>query len=405
MHVCLIGASHPCHNPRLIREADSLAEQGVEVRVIAPSHMPLLHQEDKLLIARRAWRLETVNVRPEGVLGKLRAYSIRGRRRVMQRVFRNTRWAEHGYSLALRELKWLAMRWQADWFIAHTQAALPAAAAATRRWNARLGFDCEDVLTEHPDNPRDIVRQIEQAYLPRCDYVSVPSHVIAERLAAEYGIQSPLVLYNVFPLKLAAGLKPPAMRPRHSKLRLHWFGQVIGPGRGIEEAIRAVGILGNAVELHLRGHISPSFQENLMRLARESDAGDRVFFYDQVPHDDLIGTLDEFDVGLALEQSNYSHYALTVTNKLFSYMLGGLAVIATDTPGQREVLAELPGVGFLYPAVNVERLTSCIRVWIENPVCLRVAQQAAWEVARTRYCWDIEQTQFLSAVSSSHTSK
>ena len=48
----------------------------------------------------------------------------------------------------------------------------------------------------------------------------------------------------------------------------------------------------------------------------------------QVDHDELIHTMTEFDIGLALERPDDSNYSLTVTNKIFSYFLAGLPVEA-----------------------------------------------------------------------------
>ena len=55
--------------------------------------------------------------------------------------------------------------------------------------------------------------------------------------------------------------------------------------------------------------------------------------------------MEAFDVGLALERPENANYSRTVTNKLFSYLLAGLAVAASDTPGQRQVMSQVPNAG------------------------------------------------------------
>jgi hypothetical protein len=54
MVICLVAAMHPCHNPRLIRKADCLAELGHHVRVVAPWFNSELVRKDEILMARRA---------------------------------------------------------------------------------------------------------------------------------------------------------------------------------------------------------------------------------------------------------------------------------------------------------------------------------------------------------------
>src|SRR5260221_6207199 len=134
---------------------------------------------------------------------------------------------------------------------------------------------------------------------------------------------------------------PPVERSASRILRLHWFSQTIGAGRGIEDAIEAAGMLDDkSVELHLRGNASTSFVTTLEALAVEHRV--KLRLHPQIPHDDLIRSLAEFDVGLALEREENIGAALTVSNKIGSYLLAGLAVAASDTPGQRDMLDRIP---------------------------------------------------------------
>jgi glycosyltransferase involved in cell wall biosynthesis len=242
------------------------------------------------------------------------------------------------------------------------------------------------------------VRLIERTYLPHCDYISVPSQGIARWLERDYSVSAPLVLYNVFPLYLASGMLAPDERPENPALKLHWFSQTIGPGRGIEEALEATGLLGPGVELHLRGNPSKGYRETLEKMALQHKVA--LTLHEQVDHDILIGSMQGFDVGLALERPEHTNYSLTVTNKIFSYLLAGLAVAATDTPGQREVLQEFPSAGFLYRGGSPQALAAGLREWLSDRLALRRAQRAAWDAAREKYCWDVEQEKFLRAIES-----
>ncbi len=100
-------------------------------------------------------------------------------------------------------------------------------------------------------------------------------------------------------------------------------------------------------------------------------------------------------MGLALERPEHRNYSLTVTNKVFTYMLAGLAILATDTPGQREVLSQVPEAGALYPAGEANILRSTLEEWIKDRGRLRRSQQASWQAARARFCWDLEQKKLI----------
>ena len=347
-------------------------------------------------MAGRRWRLERVDFL-SGTGGSFRSLWLRGRRRLAEEIARRLpilTLPEHGYTLALGEMRELAAREPADWFIAHTQAALPVAAAAAVRWNAHLGFDCEDLLAHAPNEPRVLLRAIEAKYLPGCDYVSTASPLMAEQLVRDHAIPPPAVLYNVFPLELARGMLAPRERPADGGVRLHWFGQTIGPGRGLEDAVAALARLPGEVELHLRGNPAAGYREKLEALAGKERK--RLIFLPPIEHDQVIRAMESFDIGLALEAPDHGNYSRTVTNKFFSHLLAGLAVAASDTPGQRQVMSRIRGAGFLYPAGNAGALAEGLMSWVRDRQSLRVAQQAAWQGARTCFCWDREREKFLA---------
>ena len=224
---------------------------------------------------------------------------------------------------------------------------------------------------------------------------------MAEHLANAYSIPRPVVLYNVFPLPLAEGIAPPAQRTAHSKLRLHWVGQTIGADRGLQDAFEACAGLADQVEIHLRGRVSEQHKRELTDSAERWGVLGSVTFHPVIDRDELFRSMAEYDVGLAVERPHNRNYNLTVTNKIFSYMLAGLAVAATDTPGQREVMDQTPGAGSLYTAGDTKCLRAALESWIRDREQLRQAQQAAWDAARSRFCWDIEQHKFLELLNRS----
>lgn len=407
LRICLIGAANPSNNPRLLREADLLSQRH-DVRVVCAGSGRTFAEADSRLLARRTWKLQRIDSAradwaASEVGGALWLQSIftRGRRRLAQEAFsylKTDGLAEYSCCVTLPELRRLASAEPADLFIAHTQPVLPAAVAAAKRWNAKLGFDCEDLLSETGDKFCEAIGLIERKYFPACDYISAASQRMADYLVTESGVGNPLVLYNVFPLSLADEMLAPASRPVHPRLRLHWFSQTIGLDRGLPEVFAACAGLSDKVEIHLRGRVSEEHRKALLSEAASCGVASCLHFQPPVDHDDLVRSMADYDVGLALERVQHRNYSLTVTNKVFAYMLAGLAIAATDTPGQREVLSQVPEAGALYPTQDVNRLREILECWIKDRAKLRRAQQAAWDAARFRFCWDIEQKKFLEVV-------
>lgn len=397
LSICLIGGAHPSHNPRLIREADLLTAKGHRVRVVAPSYLTYMLEKDRRLMKYRAWLLQKNNACSTSILGSVRslwARTVRRFSRTLFPVFKFDSMAKRAALLDYSRILRIAESERADWFIAHTQVALPAAASAAQLWKARFGFDCEDLLAETGIDSPELILQLEKTYLPQCDYVSVPSQRMADSLKASYNLRKVQVLYNVFPLSLARGICPPQDRKRNEKLRLYWFGQVMGTGRGLENAIEALAALREHVELHFRGHFASGFDEELRRLS--ANWGVSLFFHDQVDHDDTIRVMEPCDVGLALEQNSNSNYSKTISNKVFSYLLAGLPVLATDTPGQREALSVIPDAGFIFS--KSDEMVEILQKWIYDREALEAAKRAAWSAARHRYCWDKCESAFMGLI-------
>jgi glycosyltransferase involved in cell wall biosynthesis len=404
--ICLITPHHISFQPRTLREADSLFEAGHDVRVVCRQTDEVLTGYDLQIMASRKWRLQPVGLHRNG--HNRNAWLIESvRSKLFNWMFnaglKTPMTGVRGHLKGFDRLKAMAMTEPADWFIAHTQSTLPIAATAARRWKAKLGFDCEDLLAEMGSDPADVVNLLQRRYLPLCDYVSVPSECLGARLREEYRLPNLLVLYNVFPLHFADALLSPNQRPTHRAVRLHWFGQTIGAGRGVEEAIESLGIILNEdFELHLRGRLSPAFRLRIEGLTQKNRIVGKVFFHEPVSPQDLINSMDQFDVGLALEHPHHGNYSLAATNKLLSYILAGLAVAATDTAGHREVMSQMPAAGFLYNPANPRGLVDGLKQWIDNRSDLLVAQTAAWKAARSKFCWDIEKEKLLSALQPAH---
>ncbi|MFL5616091.1 MAG: hypothetical protein ACJ796_20665 [Gemmatimonadaceae bacterium] len=315
-------------------------------------------------------------------------------------------WWGRGYVLeraagrVFPELVRMATKRRATLYIGHYPEGLAAAAAAAREVGAQLAFDSEDFHTGEPEGGDDLthVDALQRRYLPLCDYVTAGSLGIANALTREYGIGAPTTIYNVFPLHDREGLDGTIRDRRGDHLSLYWYSQAIGLDRGIQDAIRAAGLLKGPVQIHLRGAVAREVRETLLALARECSVAEFVHFHEPVPPGELLSRTAEHDVGLALEDGSVFNRAICTTNKLFFYMLAGLAVAATSVPGQATVLSENTVAAAIYQPGDYEQLAGILEAWRVDRARLRRAKAAAAQWAEERWNWESESRKLVALV-------
>lgn len=400
--ICLLTPGQPSTNPRLVKEADALVDAGHEVHVLCAHYATWADAFDRELLGNRKWTCTYVGGKP----GSLKYWGTRLRFGISRRLpalWRSgvRQWALTRVSL---ELYRAAVRLDAELYIAHYTGALVAAAAAAHHSRTRFAFDAEDFESGYynydkgPSAIDRLIENIEREYLPRCSYISAASPGIAEEYRVKYSIPLPTTLLNVFPTVE----RPPRLRSTDTSgpLLLYWFSQTVGLGRGLEDVISALARLdGCDIELHLRGFARVGDWHNLRRFARYSGVSlDRIILHEPLPSSEMIRAAANFDIGLALEQAVSKNRELCLTNKIFSYLLAGNAIVATETLGQRPIMDTIGKAGFIYEPGDVEALASGIRTWYENRGALHEARQQSWDWGTRRFNWDCEKKKFLQVV-------
>ena len=147
---------------------------------------------------------------------------------------------------------------------------------------------------------------------------------------------------------------------------LYWFSQTIGPRRGLEDVVRAMGRTSVPGELHLRGRADAEYLALLERLAERQAPLLKLVIHPPAPPDAMVALCAGYDVGLSVESPHVLNRELCAPNKPYTYLLAGLAVVLTDTAGQRPLAADLGEAAFSYRPGDVEALAKGLRRWAED---------------------------------------
>jgi glycosyltransferase involved in cell wall biosynthesis len=257
----------------------------------------------------------------------------------------------------------------------------------------RVSCDVEDWYSEDglPEDratrPIGLMKACERALLRGAAHVTTTSRSLAERLTKEYGCSVPQVVYNSFPTEERAHIDGRTVDRRDRRIpSIIWFSQTIGPGRGLEDLLSALSGIDGPFELHLRGTPRAGFESALLAAASPELRG-RMHFHPQVPQEELLSRLAEHDIGYCGELSDCASRDLTITNKVFEYMRAGLAIVASDTSGQKEVSAQAPNAVRIFRQGDRKALREAIEGLLSDPAELAAAKAASLAALERHFDW------------------
>ena len=399
--ICIITPGQLGSNPRVVKEASALAEAGHAVTVICTKVLASVEPRDRAVMATAHFKVQRIAFGHGLGWRTDRLVQIAARRAFA--IWPSPALAERAISPMTRRLGQAALRVPADLYIAHYPSALPAAARAAAQANARFAFDAEDFHTgDLPDAPQyaieaRVIATIERSHLPAAVHVTAASPGIADAYAQAYGIIRPSVVLNTFPKEQAPD------SPAHDATppSVYWFSQTLGPGRGLETLLEAAAQSRSKPHVHLRGAPSAGYTETLTALASDLGIADRLHLLDPIEPDLLERAAADHAIGYVGELAETRNRQIALTNKLFSYLSSGLAVIASDIPAHRAIAPDLGNTIRLFPAGDAAALAGCIDAWLADPATLQAARISAWTLGQTRFSWETDKATLVRRVSES----
>lgn len=401
--IAIFSGSHLCHNPRVIKEATTLADAGYKVEVIGGWFDKTLRGRDQELL--RGLNFAYAPVLDLVANGGSTRFTARLKRKVGEMAYLKAgvenSWQLGYFSSALREA---VARSRADLLIAHSEPTMAAMGGTEQAPGRRLGIDMEDWFSEEGTNetrktrPNRLLRSLEQSFLKEASHSSCPSRAMSEALASEFECKPPVVIYNAFEwserMKLDRQVKD---RKNLRSASIHWYSQTLGYARGLEDLLAALPHLNHEVEVHLRGKPVIGFEAWLTRLVPPSFRS-RIHIHGLVTNDELLSRIAEHDIGFAGEARYCRNKELTISNKLLQYLLAGLAVVASDTAGHQEVARQAPGAVAIYKSGDPLALANEINALLAAPEKLRATRAAALMAAEKTFCWERQAPILLESI-------
>jgi glycosyltransferase involved in cell wall biosynthesis len=309
-------------------------------------------------------------------------------------IERNCFWPSYPFVRKMRDLAlaeetpglWLAN----DWLM------LPVAAAAARAVGGSYIYDSHEfALEEYAQdanwrrNQRPVAAGIERRHIEGARLVTSVSPDITGELKRIYRLSAPTET-----IRNAPTYERHEFRPTGERIRVLYHG-VVAPGRGLEESIDSVSLWRNEFDLTIRGPGSiDGYIEKLRERIRARGVEGRVAIVPSVPMTQLVSAATAFDVGLMALPGHSAHNRFALPNKIFEYMMAGLALCVSDLTSMRGV-AETSKAGVLIADVTPLEIAAAINGLTRERV--DAYKRAALAAAQT-YNWETEGARLLAAL-------
>lgn len=333
--VCVISFSPVAGDARVLRQVHYLSEH-YDVTAIGQGEA---HPEWRA--ARGVTWVPTLAVRAEGsarrLFEKAGGLSLLLAGRLRPSSFLRWFWRQP----IMRDALAKAVASRCDAFHANDWNALPVAAEAARRLDAKLVFDAHEYAPLEFENRAlwrlayaPVITHLLRVYAPRADASMTVASAIAERYRREFGF-APEVILNA-PDRVPL---PDKAAGDSDEVRLIHHGAAI-PDRRLEEMIKAVALCGPRFSLHfmLTGN-DPAYVNKLKGAAAELAPG-RVSFHDPVTPAEVVRRVAEYDVGFCFIAPTNYNYLVCLPNKFFDFVAAGLPVCIGPSPSMAEVVRE-----------------------------------------------------------------
>lgn len=288
-----------------------------------------------------------------------------------------------------REARNVVARYRPDVVHANDWPTLPIALDAKLRFGSRIVYDTHELaVAEYEENlkwrlvARAHVAAIEKRGTAAADAMIAVSPGIVRRLAELYPDAPAATLVRNVP-----EARPAAFRPTAAEFTVLFHG-LIRPNRGIEALISSAALWERPHRLVIRGSGAARYITQLQAQARSLSVNDRISFEPSAPPERVVEMAAAADLGVVSlpDTSSQNRYALP--NKLFEYIVAGLAVIASDSPDMAAIVRSY-GCGVICDAMAPElaRTINALapaRIDEFKRSALRAAESVTWASEKGR---------------------
>ncbi len=294
-------------------------------------------------------------------------------------------------SLYSQDLEREAIKYESDLYIGHNLGSIKAVVDSSKKHGGISSFDFEDF--HRGEDLKDskhwkMVTAIENRFVPSINLFTAASPLIKEEYQTTYSNINILSILNVFNKSDISVFIDSNIR----KLKLFWFSQTIGKGRGIECLIEAMGLTKQRdITLTLLGNITDEMKIFLMELSSLNGLElDQVIFKETCSLSEISKIASQHHIGICSEDPKTKNRDLCLTNKIFTYLGNKNSILCTDTSAQSEFINQYRNVGFKYAVDDRKGLCDIILKYFSDRLLLNEHRNNGFQYSITQLNWEIE---------------
>ncbi len=282
-------------------------------------------------------------------------------------------WRERHRRLALE----LANANECDAYHANDWEALPVAAEAAKRTNARLVFDAHEYAPLELENRwywkpffQETITYFIKQYASQVNASMTVAPLISKRYSEEFALD-PIVVLNT-----PEGIRLPTKKSDFDHIRLIHHGAAIRDRR-LESLIQTIALCDPRYSLHFMLIDNDSNYLNQLKILADKLAPGRVAFHKPVKPEEIIFRISEYDIGFCLIAPTNYNYFVSLPNKFFDYIVAGLPVCVGPSPSMVEIVRKY-GLGCIAPSFDPHDVAALLNSLTADQLSMmRLASQKA----------------------------
>lgn len=265
-----------------------------------------------------------------------------------------------------------------------------------KKTGAKLIYDAHEIWTDQglqlPSFVLRLYKVLEKYLFRRIDYFLTVNDSIAQELDKRYHFQKKVpqeVIYNYPQTQKISSFNQKRL---NQKIQILYQGRY-SFDRGLEQIIEASKFLSSKAEIHFRGVGNEEFQERLKNIVRKNRLEKKVKFLSPVPMNNLIQSAQTADIGIiAYIPTNINNY-LCLPNKLFEYMMAGLALAVSDSPELKKII-QCQDNGIVFNPRKPKDIANKLNKLIDNQEKLKSMKANSLKAAQF-YTWENEEKKLI----------